>query len=249
MSEERVAIVTGAAGAIGSESAKGLLELGYRVVLTDRSEAVADVAKSLDATGQVTSLICDLLSEPEIRKFGATVADTFGRIDVLVNNAGIHPKNEGQKYRIEEITLQQWQNVLFVNLTAPFLLYQIALPHMKRAKWGRVINIGSRAGRTISPLAAAHYSSSKAGIIGLTRVMAHEGASFGITANCVAPGPVATAISTPLADVRAAAVATIPVGRYGVAEEVASAVKYLASEASSFITGAIVDVNGGSFMP
>ncbi len=249
MADGKVAIVTGAAGAIGAASAKAMLELGYSVVVTDRNETVKEVASSLQGPGKVAAFVCDLLSEQDIRRFGDRVVSQFGRIDVLVNNAGLGPKNNGQKYRIEEISLQQWQDVVFVNMTAPFLLYQIALPGMRQAKWGRVINIASRAGRTISPLAAAHYSASKSGIIGLTRVMALEAAPFGITANCVAPGPIATAISTPLAEVRAAAVATIPVGRYGVADEVASAVKYLASDASSFVTGAILDVNGGSFMP
>lgn len=249
MPKTKIAVVTGAAGAIGIASAKELLALGYSVVLTDVNKSVHDAAASVGGKDRASSFVVDLLSEQQIRKFGADVIQRFGSIDVLVNNAGIHPKNNGVKFNLEEITLAQWQDVFFVNLTAPFLLYQIALPHMKREGWGRIVNISSRAGRTISPLGGGHYSASKAGVVGLTRVMAYESAAFGITANCVAPGPVATAISTQVAEVRERARATIPVGRYGTADEVAAAVKFLASDASSFVTGATLDVTGGSFMP
>jgi 3-oxoacyl-[acyl-carrier protein] reductase len=249
LSQRRTAIVTGAAGAIGAASARMLASHGYFVVLVDRDPTVMDLAHSLGSRDDAIGLQIDLAVEQQIAGLADKVNERFGGIDVLVNNAGIHPKNNGRKFFLEEISLAQWQEVMFVNLTVPLLLYQHALPHMKKTGWGRVVNVASRAGRTASPLAAGHYSASKAGLIGLTRVMALESAAFGITANCVAPGPIATGMSKPNAESQAIARASIPMGRQGKPEDVASAIEYLVSEAAGFITGTIIDIAGGSYMP
>ncbi|MCO6385291.1 SDR family NAD(P)-dependent oxidoreductase [Oceanicola sp. 502str15] len=243
MSDTPVAVVTGGAreGGIGEACQNELTNRGYRVVAAD--------IEFVEADGESDRFGLDLASEVAIVDFCAKVAGRYGRVDLLVNNAGLHPKNDGQKITIAETTTDQWNLILAVNLTAPFLLFREFLPLLSESGAGRVVNIASRAGRTASPIAAAHYSASKSGLIGLSRIMAVEGAQAGITVNCVAPGPVLTPISTKLQDVRDRIAKTIPVGRYGRPEEVAAAVGFLASREASFITGAIIDANGGSFMP
>lgn len=249
MLKRKVAVVTGAAGEIGKACARDLLEMGCHVVVVDRSEAVCQVAQELGPEDSVSPFVFDLLVEQQIRKFGDDVVERIGPIDILVNNAGVHFKPEGRKYCLEEMPMQVWQDTLFVNLTAVFLLCQIAIPHMKRARWGRIINVSSAAGRTITRTSGGHYSASKAGMIALTRVLALECAQYNITANTVAPGPVETALTTTLEEVRQAKIAAMPLGRYGEGREIAAAVGFLASERASYMTGAIMDVNGGTFMP
>jgi 3-oxoacyl-[acyl-carrier protein] reductase len=242
----RVALVTGAASGIGLAIATDFARQGHRTILLDRSPEVAAVAQRLGAE----SLVADVAEEAQVREAMQTLRRTHGRCDVLVNNAGVHPKRAGGKFSIEQIEMEQWQQVIAINLTAAFLFTQLALPMMRAGRWGRIVNISSRGGRTASPVASAHYSATKAGLIGFTRTLALEAAPDNITANCIAPGPVKSAMtagSSP--EVIAAFTRNIPLGRYGEPEEVASAVSYLASDAASFITGAVFDVNGGTYMP
>jgi 3-oxoacyl-[acyl-carrier protein] reductase len=166
-----------------------------------------------------------------------------------VNNAGAHPKHDdGSKFTITEMSLEQWEEVFAGNLTAPFLLSAWAFKLMKAHGWGRIINISSRAGRMYSDMAGAHYTAAKTALIGFTRVLAGESAPFNITANCVAPGAVKTGMWSEHSDAFQAELAKLaPMGRYGRPDEIASAVAYLASEAASFITGAVIDANGGVF--
>ena len=174
----------------------------------------------LDAIGSMSVLELSQLIKDMEEKFGVSAA--AATVAVAAPGAGGGAAAAAAEEKTE----------FTVILTAALLLYQIALPHMKREKWGRVINMASRAGRTLSAFGAGHYSSSKAGLIGLTRVMAYECARSGITANCIAPGPIMTGITTHRAEIQEAAKNAIPVGRYGHASEVAAAVGYLASEAA-----------------
>lgn len=244
----RVALVTGAASGIGLAIATQFVKDGLVTVLLDRSPDITAIAASLE--GHTHAIVCDVSDEAAIHSAVADVEARYGRCDVLVNNAGIHPKRDGGKFLIEQIPMAQWQEVIAINLTASFVFCQRVMPLMRRHRWGRIINISSRGGRTASPVASAHYAATKAGQIGFTRIAALEGAPDGITANCVAPGPIESAMtagSSP--EVRAAFARSVPLGRYGDPGEIASVVSFLAGDGSSFITGAVFDVNGGTFMP
>ena len=244
----RVALVTGAASGIGLATARYFSQQGLHTVLLDRSPEVKTIAR--DMAPETTALVADVGRSEEVRAAMAEVAARFGRCDILVNNAGIHPKKDGGKWKIEEIPLAQWDEVLAINLTSAFLFCQFALPLMRARRWGRIVNVSSRGGRTMSPVASAHYAATKAGMIGFTRIAALEGAPDNITANCVAPGPIHSAMtagSSP--EIRAAFEKAVPLGRYGDPADIAATVGFLASDAAGFITGAVFDVNGGTFMP
>lgn len=247
---KRTAVVTGGAGGIGLASATALAAQGFGVVLLDRSaDEALKAADTLRGSGAaVRVVVADLASLAEVVRAADDIL-AAGGCDVLVNNAGIHPKKNGGKFETPEIPLDDWERVLRVNLTAPFLLCQRLMPGMRAKGWGRVVNIASRAGRTYIPTVTAHYSTSKAGLIGFTRQLAGEFAADGVTVNCVAPGPVTTALSSQNSpEVRERLMKSVPIGRASVPAEIASAVAFLASDAASYMTGAVLDVNGGGFM-
>lgn len=229
----RIALVTGAAQGIGAAIAERLARDGMQVVLADVLDRVEDTAAGLAAEG----LAC------------TAVRVDLGRIDVVVNNAGISPKHDGKRAPIDETSLEEWQAVIDINLTACFLIVKAALPSMKANRWGRIVNMASQAGRTRSQVAGSHYSASKAGLIGFTRTLAGEVGPFGITANCIAPGRIDTPMASEAgSEVNARYVGTIPVGRIGTPDDIGAAVAYLASEEAGFVTGVCLDVNGGHFM-
>jgi 3-oxoacyl-[acyl-carrier protein] reductase len=248
---DRIALVTGAAGSLGKAIALKLSEDGFVVVMTDCDESVIVSAKDITRRGfSAKAKICNLLDALEIKNLIDSIASEYGRCDVLVNNAGVHPlQPTDNATALENTTLADWQQAIAVNLTAPFLLAKAVFPLMKAKRWGRIINTASRAGRTSIPGTAAHYSTTKSGIIGLTRSLAEQGAAFGITSNAVAPGR----FPSPLADTMppdevAASLKRIPLGRIGSPHELASTVAFLASEGAAYTTGSVIDVNGGAFM-
>ncbi len=247
---QRTALVTGAAVGIGASVASRLAARGVRVLLADRDPAVEATAQALRAQGLLAShFIADLEFEDQVLALARHATTEFGGCDILVNNAGINPKLDGKGYPLEKVDLQVWNRVLAVDLTAPFLLCRELVPGMRERKWGRVVNVSSRAGRAHIGGVSVFYSASKAGLIGLTRQLAGEYARDGVTLNCVAPGPVETPLALQtLPEVRARVAAAIPLGRSGTADEIAATIDFLASEQAGYICGACLDVNGGGFM-
>ncbi|TQC48204.1 SDR family oxidoreductase [Rhodococcus sp. WS4] len=193
----------------------------------------------------------DLANRAALREFVDWMHSTYDGCDALINCAGINVYlPDGEQPPVDELEDHDWDRTLAINLTAPFLLTRGFLPRMKARGWGRIVNIASRAAHMYYPGANSAYGASKAGLLGLTRFTAGEAANSGVTSNTVAPGR----ISTPLANkatpkVVQSAVNSIPLGRVGEVEEIAAAVGFLASEQSSYINGAVIDVNGGAYMP
>jgi len=246
----RVALITGAASGIGLTSAERLARDGFTVVLLDRVEQVTERAAALRDQGlRADSLVGDLVDSATIAVTRQFLQDRHGRCDVLLNNAGVASRVFGREPKFLDVAREEWEFVIAVNMTAPFLLSQMVFPLMQANKWGRIINIASRAGRTLVRGAGVPYHATKAGIIGLTRALAGQGGRHGITANTIAPGRVVTPLSAQTPDdLVQEALRSIPVRRLGEPRDIASAVSFLASEESSFISGAVLDVNGGGFI-
>ena len=235
----KTALVTGAAGAIGAAISKALADQGALVVLVDM---MAEPTQALAKVVGGHAVIVDLSDAAAVAAMAADVLARFGRIDILVNNAGILNFE-----KIAETSLQEWHRVHGVNVDAAFLLAQAFLPGMRAARWGRVINMSSYAAKCGGLTAGTAYSVSKTAMIGLTYSIAREVAGEGVTSNAVAPAYVMSAmISEQLTEAqRQAQLAIIPVGRFCEPEEVAHAVMFLASPLAGFITGEVIDVNGG----
>ena len=235
----KTALVTGAAGAIGAAISKALADQGALVFLVDM---MAEPTQALAKVVGGHAVIVDLSDAAAVAAMAADVLARFGRIDILVNNAGILNFE-----RIAATSLQEWHRVHGVNVDAAFLLAQAFLPGMRAARWGRVINMSSYAAKCGGLAAGTAYSVSKTAMIGLTYSIAREVAGEGVTSNAVAPAYVMSAmISEQLTEAqRQAQLAIIPVGRFCEPEEVAHAVMFLASPLAGFITGEVIDVNGG----
>lgn len=241
----RTALVTGAGQGLGAAIARALGEAGHDVVVADLdSDAARASAESLRAEpsvrGRIEYRTIDVRDEASIE----AVVSEFD-IDILVNNAAIT-----ESVPFLELDRQRWQRLMDVNLTGCLLVSQAIVPGMASRGWGRIINMTSQAGQRGGPaVQGIHYAASKAGIIGMTRYLAHDLADRGITVNAIAPGAILTP-QTALApaDKLAAVACGIPVGRLGTPEEIGAAAVYLAGEQSGFVTGAVLDVNGGSLM-
>jgi len=249
--QDRIAVVTGGASGLGWAIGERLAADGFGVVLVDKSESVLSRAAELaDRGAKAWPVVADLADRAAIAAMLADVLAQPGRCDVLVNNAGTHFKTpQGQRYRFDEVGLREWDLSIALHMTAPMLLAQAFLPGMKERGWGRVINIGSRTGRTYTQQGSAFYAASKAGLVGLTRAVAGEYAACGITANCIAPGRIRTPLTDRSSDdVKRFSLNELPVGRLGEPDEVAATASFLASEGAGFITGTVIDVNGGGFM-
>ncbi len=248
MSTSRRVLVTGAASGIGLAIARAMAAQGDRVLLADRAESVRDAARALP-DGLGLAHVVDLADAAQTVALARHATEVLGGIDVLVNNAGVSPKRGGLPPDPATVELDEWDRVLRINLTAPFLLCRELLPGMVERRHGRIVNIASRAGRTYVGPAATHYAASKAGVIGMTRHLAGVYAPHGITVNAIAPGRVQTPLSsTSSAAVLEAAVAAIPARRLGTPEEIAAAAVFLAFDGAAYVTGVCLDVNGGVFM-
>ncbi len=248
-----IAIVTGAGRGIGKAIAENLARAGYRVVICARSEKeLENVAAGIhDKGGQAMATRVDVGSETELVKF-VEATERLGAIEILVNNAGIAPKpRQGKRTPLVEMTVDEWDEVMRVNLTSAFILTREVGRRMCAARRGSIVNIASIAVRNGGLTGGAHYVASKSGMVGLTKAAAKEFAPFGVRVNAIAPGRIATAmtvVSNRLLDPQWTA-REVPLGREGRPEEIADAVEFLATERSSFITGMTLDVTGGWSMP
>jgi 3-oxoacyl-[acyl-carrier protein] reductase len=246
--ERRVAIVTGAARGIGAVTAEAFAREGARVAALDVDGAGLDASvAALTARGaDVVGLKTDVTSATDLQAAVQRVLASWDRIDVLVNNAG----GFAAMRSLEDTSEAEWESILRSNLTSAFLASKAVLPTMKRQRAGRIVNLASVVARGGAVRVPAHYAAAKAGVIALTRMLALEVAADGITVNAVAPGTTATdrvlAARTPEETARVAA--AIPLGRLGQPAEIADAILFLASDAAQFVTGAVLDVNGGQEM-
>jgi 3-oxoacyl-[acyl-carrier protein] reductase len=240
----RVAIVTGAARGLGRAIAQRLYQRGASVAVNVRDATRAEaLARSLGE--RALALDGDVTAPDFPERAVNETLERFGRVDILVNNAAY-----ARSTRFPDLSAAEWREALEVNLTAPFLLTRAVLPPMKSAGYGRIINISSSAGRTVSTLGGAHYTASKAGMLGLTRASAKELGRFGITVNAICPGMIDTELTRENAndELLQRLAASYPVPRLGAAVEVADLVCFIASEAAGYITGTSLDINGGDLM-
>ncbi len=247
----KVAIVTGAGRGIALRVAEAFGGLGYGVAVVDldldRASATSSVIN--DASGKAIAIAADVRDEAQVQAAVRATLDTWDRVDVLVNAAGAY----GQAYRsTHETPPDEWDLVLDSNLKGSFLFAKAVLPAMMEQNSGCIINFSSNAGRQTSPLLGASYTAAKAGVLGLTRHMSHEYARYGIRVNTIAPGPVNGERVDQLMggrDKTEALIRQIPLGRLAEPEDIRDVVMFLASDSARFMTGAIVDVNGGYVLP
>ena len=246
--KDRVALVTGAGRGMGRATALVLASSGAFVVVNDLGEGAAEkVAEEIRARGgDAMAHAADVSSEAEVERMIEATVERYGALHILVNNAGILRRTRPA----ETIPLEEWELVMAVNVRGVFLCTKYALPIMKRQRYGKIVNISSSAGRSTSTFGGAHYTTSKAAVLGLTRHTARETAEYGINVNAVAPGNMDTEMVRELAtpeDIDRALAGT-PMGRMGSSEEEADLVAFLASDGASYITGATIDINGGELM-
>lgn len=235
-------LITGASGGIGGAIAAALHGAGATVALSGtRVEPLEALAAELGARTHV--LPCNLSDADAVNALPKQAADAMGSVDILVNNAGITRDNIFMR-----MTDDEWSSVLEVNLTATMRLCKGVIRGMMKSRWGRIVNISSIVGATGNP-GQANYAASKAGMVGMSKSIAYEVASRGITVNCVAPGFITTAMTEKLNDDQKSAIlAQVPAGRMGEADEIAAAVLYLSSPEAAYVTGTTLHVNGGMAM-
>ncbi len=240
--DKKKALITGASGGIGGEIAKILHAAGATVALSGtRVEPLQALAAELG--DRVHVLPCNLSDSEAVTALPKQAAEAMGSVDILVNNAGVTRDNLFMRMSDDE-----WGSVLDINLTSTMRLCKGVLRGMIKARWGRIINVSSIIGATGNP-GQANYAASKAGVVAMSKSLAYEVATRGITVNCVAPGFITTAMTDKLTDDQKSGIlAQVPAGRMGTASEIAAAALYLASEEAAYMTGATLHVNGGMAM-
>ena len=240
------ALVTGASGGIGSAIARALARQGARLALSgSNSSKLRSFREELNAESGLdhVEITCDLSNTTQVEELIPAAMDTFGQLDILVNNAGITRDNLAMRMKDEE-----WDAVIRINLEAAFRLMRAAARPMMKARFGRIVTVTSVVGATGNP-GQVNYAAAKAGLVGMTKSYAQEVASRGITANCVAPGFIRTAMTDVLPDAQKEALnQRIPMGRMGESEDVGAAVAFLASKEAGYVTGHTLHVNGGMAM-
>ena len=243
--KNRVVIVTGGARGIGRAIAQGFIREGAKVALVDvdkeKLEVLSETEKEKD---KVIAVPCDITKSVEVKAMVDQVRNAFGRIDILVNNAGIIRRGT-----IDTVTEEDWDRVIEVNLKGTFNCCKAVVEIMKSQKYGKIVNVSSIAGKMGDITSAPGYGPSKAGMDALTKTLARQLAQYGINVNAVSPHAIETEMSAQWSEERRKEIiASIPLGRLGKPEDVANAVLFLASDEASFITGEILDVNGGALM-
>jgi 3-oxoacyl-[acyl-carrier protein] reductase len=243
----RNALVTGGAAGLGRAISEtlGLAGAAVAVVDIDLAGAQRTAEQIVGSGGRAVALRCDVASPEAVTSLRRQVAEQLGAVDILINNAGIIRYSRG----IANITLADWDRLLTVNLRGAFLMSQAFLEGMKARGWGRIVCLSSLAARVGGIEVGCDYTASKAGLIGLGRTLAKEGAPFGVTVNLVAPGIMATGpVQAQMAGREDQVAAGIPLGRLGQPQDVANGVLFLCSSLADYITGIVVDINGGMYM-
>ena len=240
-------IVTGAARGMGKATAVAFAREGARVVVNDLQPAAAEAAalEMRTAGGEATGIAADVSLPDEAKRLAAQTVERYGTVHILVNNAGILSRTP-----FDEIPEDEWDRVMAVNVKGVFLCAQAVFPIMKANRYGKIVNVASSAGRSVSTFGGAAYTTSKAAVLGLTRHIAREGAPHGINCNSTSPGSMDTDMVRQNASPETIQdeATKIPLGRLGTAEDEAALVLFLASDDAAYITGATVDINGGGLM-
>jgi 3-oxoacyl-[acyl-carrier protein] reductase len=252
--DHKIALVTGSSRGIGLAIAKKLLAEGYLVIIngTNNIQLKKICEELAEKYPIVDAMSANVSDENSVVKLFQQIEKKYKRLDVLINNAGISPRLNGNKPTVENTLTDHWIQTIAVNLTGAFFVTRAAIPLLKNSTCGRVIQIVSQAGQMNTGFASAHYATSKAGLIGFSRVLAGELGPLGITVNCVSPGKILTEMAATYSNaalVEQAYIDRTPLQRIGQVDDVVGAVAFLASQEASFISGAVLDVTGGFFMP
>lgn len=239
--KDKIVVITGSGRGIGKGIAEGFADAGAKLVINDINQETANqTAEELGAKGVETlPIACDISKQEDVEKFFAAIIEKWGKIDVLINNAGIT-----QDTLFLRMKMEQWQRVIDINLTGTFLCTQAAIKYMSKAKSGNIINISS-INRNGQP-GQANYSASKAGVVGFSKTIAKEMAARNIRCNVIAPGFIRTPMTDAMTDkAKEAVTAMIPLKRVGEPQDIANLALFLSSELSAYITGQVIDINGG----